>query len=343
MRIAWIAAATDFEPGSAASQSTIASVRYRVIMPAAALRTLGHDVTVGEYAPGQLRDAQDVIRSADVLVFRRNYEHPGLAEQLMAEAVAAGKPAIFDLSDDRLDGRVGPHLKNMIAGASAVVTMSPSLRDRVGNEFGKPAEFVGDPVEGPRGEARWSPASDRCKALWFGHPVNLPSLFEAFPALLAAGKTHPMELRIVTERVEGIERDCKSFNARHRDALALRFVPWSLEETWRSLEWSDVVIIPAIANHPRSAAKSANRMAESLWAGRFVVANPVPSYREFADWAWVGDDLAEGIGWLSAHAEEIPGRIRAAQAHVAANFSASHFAGMWLKVAEAQRSGAGGH
>ena len=90
MRIAWIAAATDFEPGSAASQSTIASVRYRVIMPAAALRALGHDVVVGEYVPGQLRDAQNAIRSADVLVFRRNYEHPGLAEQLMAEAFAAG-------------------------------------------------------------------------------------------------------------------------------------------------------------------------------------------------------------------------------------------------------------
>lgn len=336
MKIAWIAAATDFEPGSANRQSTIASVRYRVIMPAAALRAIGHDVTVGVYAPGRLQDAQAAIRDADVPVFRRNYEHPALAEQLMSEAAAAGKPVIFDLSDDRLDGRVGPHLRNMIAGAQSVVTMSPSLRDRVVSEFGKPAVFVGDPVEGPRGEARWSPAAGRCKALWFGHPVNLPSLYEAFPALLAAGQAHPMELRIVTERVEGIERDCKNFNARHRDALALRFVAWSLEETWRSLDWTDVVLIPAIAGHPRSAAKSANRMAESLWAGRFVVANPVPSYREFADWAWVGDDLAQGIDWLFQHADEIPDRIRSAQAHVAENFSAAHFAHSWLQVFEAQ-------
>lgn len=336
MKIAWIAAATDFEPGSGNLQSTIASVRYRVIMPAGALRATGHDVTVGVYTPGQLQEAQAAIRGADVLVFRRNYENPALAEQLMAEAVAAGKPAIFDLSDDRLDGRVGPHLRNMIVGAHAVVTMSPSLRDRVVSEFGKAAVFVGDPVEGPRGEARWSPLAGRCKALWFGHPVNLPSLYEAFPALVAAGKAHPMELRIVTERVEGIERDCKSFNARHRDALALRFVAWSLEETWRSLDWADVVLIPAIAGHPRSAAKSANRMAESLWAGRFVVANPVPSYREFADWAWVGDDLAQGIDWLFAHADQIPDRIRSAQAHVAENYSAVHFAQSWLQVFEAQ-------
>ena len=94
-----------------------------------------------------------------------------------------------------------------------------------------------------------------------------------------------MDLRIVTAGVEGIERYCDKFNLEHAGALALRYAPWSHAETWRSLAAADVVLLPALLDEPWTLAKSANRIIEALWAGRFVVAHPVPSYLEFSDWA----------------------------------------------------------
>jgi glycosyltransferase involved in cell wall biosynthesis len=81
-------------------------------------------------------------------------------------------------------------------------------------------------------------------------------------------------------------------------------------------------------------AKSANRIVEALWAGRFVVAHPIPSYLEFADYAWLGADLAEGISWVMRNQESIAGRIRAAQDRIAAAYSPDSIAAQWERILE---------
>ena len=72
-------------------------------------------------------------------------------------------------------------------------------------------------------------------------------------------------------------------------------------------------------------AKSSNRIIESLWAGRFVVAHPIPSYMEFNKWAWIGGDLAEGIAWMVDNAASIAGRVSAAQDYIASAYSGGFF------------------
>lgn len=331
MKVIWVTVSTDLHETPAGVDSKVASVRYRALMPAAGLRARGHDARV----IGVDARAQDQVRreiaAADVVVFRRDYDAPAQMEQLLEETAASGKKTIFDLSDDRLQGRVGPHLRRMVELAGMVVTMSDALRQKVVAEFGKDACFIGDPFEGPRGEPRWQPGP-RLKALWFGHPVNLPSLEQSLPALLQAAKRRPIDLRIVTGRVDGIERQCKEFNARYRNTLSMRFAEWSNAETWRSLAEADFVVIPYLAGQPRSMAKSPNRIIESLWAGRFVVAHPIPSYLEFSEWAWIGDDLAAGIGWMLDNPDAIALRVAAAQAHIAASYSAERITAAWEAV-----------
>lgn len=334
MKVIWITPKSDLVETPSGLDSRVASVRYRAIMPAAGLTARGHQAAVVGFDRDFPEPVRGAIANSDVAVFRRNYEEPGDIERLLEESVQQDRKTVFDLSDDRLHGRVGPHLRRMIMLAGTVVTTSTALQQKIRQEFGKDAFVVGDPFEGPRGDARWAVRGSRIKALWFGHPVNLPSLYQSFPALLQTGKKTPIDLRIVTERVEGIERECKELNARHRNTLSLRFAEWSNVETWSSLEAADVVVIPAVPDHPRSLAKSPNRIIESLWAGRFVVAHPIPSYMEFSDWAWIGQDLAEGIGWMMDNGALIKERIRSAQDHIARTYSPEQITSGWENVLE---------
>lgn len=331
MKIVWVTVPTDLVETASGVDSKVASVRYRALMPAAGLRVLGHDAVVIGHDRNSMERSRLAITGADVVVFRRNYDEPECFESLLEETAAAGIKTVFDLSDDRFHGRVGPHLRHMVELAGAVVTTSDSLRAKIRDEYGKDAFVIGDPIEGPRGEPRWQPGS-RLKVLWFGHPVNLPSLEQCLPALLQACRKKPMDLRIVTERVDGIERQCKDFNSKNRNLLSMRFAEWSNAETWRSLAEADFVVIPYIAGHPRSLAKSPNRIIESLWAGRFVVAQPIPSYLEFSEWAWIGEDIAAGVGWMLDNPAAIGLRIAAAQQHIAATYSAGHISAEWENV-----------
>ncbi len=331
MKIVWITVPTDLIETASGVDSKVASVRYRALIPAAGLRTLGHEATVIGHDRNSMERSRQAIAGADVVIFRRNYDEPECIESLLGETAAAGIKTVFDLSDDRLQGRVGPHLRRMVELAGSVVTTAESLRTKIREEYGKDAFVIGDPFEGPRGEPRWQPGP-RLKALWFGHPVNLPSLEQSLPVLLQACRRKPMDLRIVTERVEGIERQCKDFNSKNRNLLSMRFAEWSNAETWRSLAEADFVVIPYIAGHPRSLAKSPNRIIESLWAGRFVVAQPIPSYLEFSDWACIGEDIAGGISWMLDNPATIAPRIAAAQQHIAATYSAERISADWENV-----------
>ena len=84
--------------------------------------------------------------------------------------------------------------------------------------------------------------------------------------------------------------------------------------------------------HPRSLAKSPNRIIESLCAGRFVVAQPIPSYLEFSAWGWIGEDIAGGIGWMLDNPAAIGPRIAIAQQHIAAIYSAKRISADWDNV-----------
>jgi glycosyltransferase involved in cell wall biosynthesis len=268
------------------------------------------------------------------LVFIKNYTDPVCSETVLEEQRARGIPTWFDLTDDRFAGEASEHLHRMTMLADNVVTVSATLQNIIRQYTRKESAIIGDPYEGPRGAPRWSPDGARVKVLWFGYGSNFPALMRALPGLADAGRRFPMDLRIVTAGVQGIERYCEKFNRTSGAALALKYVPWSSAETWNSLAATDLVLIPAMLDEQWTLAKSANRMVEALWAGRFVVAHPIPSYREFTDCAWLGADLAEGIAWVMQNQESIAGRIRAAQDRIAAAYSPDRIAAQWEQILE---------
>jgi glycosyltransferase involved in cell wall biosynthesis len=334
MKVVWVTQEADLEMRPEGLHSDMASIRYRAIIPAKELAARGHQASVAGLTHDCFDSVLDQIADSDRVVFTKNYYEPECTERMLRELQARRVKTLFDLTDDRFHLQKGLHLLRMIAQADSVVTASPLLQELVKQRASKDSLIVSDPYEGPRGEARWSPHGSRLKALWFGHGSNLVSLRQALPSLLQAAKNNPIDLRIVTRDIDGVERECKEFNSKYRHALSLRFADWSIAETWNSLAAADFVVIPAQPGERWTLAKSPNRIIESLWAGRFVVAHPIPSYMEFKEWAWIGENLAEGIGWMVDNGPLIVDRIRSAQEYISSVYSPERIASEWEKVLE---------
>ena len=313
MRIVWVSFAP-LRKTPAGLASDLASIRYRLLIPAQALP----ESRVTQIAQGaNRRTLLERFAGADAAVFGKIFD-PALAPialELAAALRANRVKVIVDFCDDHFNHpQLGPVYRAMANVADAIAVSTPGLADVVHEQTATKASVVGDPVEGARREpsaVRQSPL----RLLWFGHPVNLDTLQHGLPQL--AKRTIPFELTLVTAPRAGAE------------ALEHRFRPWSSDAVFDELNKCDAVIIPSNPYDPRKAVKSANRFTEALWAGRFVIAHPLPSYEPLAPYGWVGEDLGEGLAWLIEHPDEALARIRAGQDWVAANVSREAIAAAW--------------
>ena len=332
MKAVWITPKDDLEIRPEGLYSRLASARYRAIVPAVALASRGHHASVVGLDAESSDSVYDHISDADVVVLRKHYADPACAEQMLARINKRQIKTFFDLSDDRFT-EYGPHLRFMLQQAGGIVTASVALQEIVQRQVGRHSNVVSDPFEGARGEARGF-SGGRMSGLWFGHGFNLPSLLQSLPELLRAAVVNPFDLTIVTERLEGLERYCEKFNHKNRDSLCLRFSEWSMQATASALNAADFVVIPALPDKQWTLAKSPNRIIESLWAGRFVIAHPIPAYMEFNAWAHIGPSLAEGIAWMVGNGGRIVGHIEGAQNFIANKFSPERISLEWEKVFE---------
>ena len=192
---------------------------------------------------------------------------------------------------------------------------------------------IEDAVLGAMADAAFAPAK-RVELLWFGHPTNLRYLHAARDALAQFAARRPCRLTVVTQDSAEVRGWIEAINGRFMPALEARFVPWSLQSTRAALDECDVVLIPSDPSDPLKAGASANRIAEALNAGRFPVASPLRSYLPFAEAAWLGADLAEGIRWALANPGEVLARIRRGQALVSEKFAADRTGRQWGDLLE---------
>jgi hypothetical protein len=343
VHLAWIVNKEMVEDTPVGLYSYMASYRYRVIIPAAELMRGGHKATVITVSPdGQGIDGiGELLRGVDVAVFSKLFKATPVQPQLMEVARKAGARTVVDACDDFGDLSYVREYQSSIVASDGVSTGSAYLAGRIEEITGRRATVIPDPYEGARGAPRWEPR-ERLEALWFGAGLSLSGLDRSLPNLLNAGI--PMHLVVVTRMVRAVIQ----WGQLHRPKLAptidLDMREWSLPTTAQALQACDVVLLPINQEAPRFLSeglvainretpyylsKGPNRMVEALWAGRFVVAHPLPAYEEFREWAWIGEDLAEGLAWAIAHPDEVMKRIAAAQAHIARRYAPSVVACEW--------------
>jgi glycosyltransferase involved in cell wall biosynthesis len=324
-RVVWVSFAPLDKAGGRVT-SSVASVRYRITLPARALESEGFESRVTQLGAGaNRRTLLERFAGASAVVFGKLLAPPAEYDRvardtldLVAELRSRAIPVLADYSDDLFSDPLQGTAQRTLAGAvDRVVASTPQLAGLLKTQTSAPVSVVGDPVEGARGEPRVR-SSSPFALLWFGHPVNLDTLRRGLAQLERVRASIDYSLTLVTAPGAGAET-----------IPACRFRAWSTAALFDELARCDAVVIPSNPHDPRKAVKSPNRFTESVWAGRFVLAHALPGYQALADCGWVGEDLGEGLQWYASHPEEARQRIAHGQAAVAARFTPAAIAREW--------------
>jgi len=267
----------------------------------------------------------------DVAVFIKSFVQ---IDEIFAErARRGGSLVVYDFCDlDFLVSELMGHRRKMSELAHRCVAVSSALAASVAEALDvETPTIISDPYEGPGGEARFSPENNELKLAWFGHSNNLPDLFDKIDCLAEFGQEVSLSLNVVAQPVDGIDDAFARTNEKFMGRLAVRHTPWSLGNVWSALAACDLVIIPSTGT-VKKMGKSPNRIVESIHNGRFVVAYPVDSYREYSDFVLLDNDIVSGLRWALNRRAEIEERIRIGQDYIARRHSPEAIGGDWMKL-----------
>jgi len=345
MRVLWVLGThkdafgpTD-DPGVIA-RSPVASDRLRVALPARALAPLGVDSTFCALEPGV--PPPGVAAYDAVVIGKFSSPARGGAPRVawwldFARSVLdAGRRLVVDVSDHPFE-RAGPQVafyQRTLPECSAVSVPSEWLARAIANACGAAPRVVADPYEGPLAAPRFAPA-DPVRLLWFGHVLNLHYLKALLPGLIALSEERALALEVVTGEVQGIETAFERLTRKHAPRFAAGYAHWSLEAMPQALARSDAVLIPSDATDEKKAGASANRLVETLVAGRLAVASPLEAYRPYADCAVLEADLVTGLRAAWRAPQEMARRIERGQRRVAERHAPEVIARQWLAVLNA--------
>lgn len=335
-RLIWLTAGAIKQEGGRRT-SPLASARYRVLAPAEALEPLGwHSEILNEEVSQAMGGwGSCVPQPGDTVVISKVFTEHALA--LAQDARSRGARVVADFCDNFLDHpKRGPLQQALLQAADRVVASTEAMAQAIGKAGYRVDAVISDPVEMPRGDIRFAPG-DTLQLLWFGHAVNIDTLAQFLPQLARYAEQQPLQLNVVTLLPNG-KADLDRLVP---PGLAVTYTPWSVQAMRQALADCDLVVIPVLASQFK-AAKSPNRLLEPLWAGRLVVAGPLPAYRPFGDSAWVGEDLVEGIAWALDNPEEVRARILRGQRDVATLFTRDAVAQRWHKALSGATGKAGG-
>ncbi len=360
MRIIWI---SDTAPAGYTADAghferhRQASMRFRIGMPALALAAHGVEsgfigldtpAILEHLAPGRV----------DALIFSKLSTPRGATFDAFVTAYLGtadharerGLGVVVDLVDNVFATERADFFIELLARADAVTVATAQLAEVCARHTRAPVHVVADPVEGERCTPGFAPprasllsrigvarrATRPLHVLWFGGQYrNFLDLAALFPALSRLAAAQPIDLTVVMSRDERILQALAS--ARTSEFTA-RFAEWSLEAVADELERCDLVLLPAdLADGMRTVA-SPNRLARALWAGRAVVAHPLPSYQEFREAALLDTDLADAVRRALANPTEMVERIGAGQEIVAARYSRDAIGQRWHEVFASLRS-----
>jgi hypothetical protein len=334
-----------------------ASARLGSIAPARALGRLGYDARAVS-AAGNLAPALEAARNAKRIVFGEMFQTKesgwagpaGAYKSLLGEIRDARERVIFSIADDHFgDPEFADFYREALQECRAVTVVSEQLAKSVRALTSKPVVVAPEPTEGARGTPQAIAARRvaaplawlarrvglsmdywRVRLLWFGYPQNLPPLLALVPGLESYARRYPLLLTFVTSVVP--ETLMTPERTREESRLRVQFVPWSPLVMDAAIAAADLVLIPSEYRDPLKQAKSPNRLVAGLHGGRFVVAHPLPAYAPYAEFAWIGEDLIEGIDWAVRHPREVVERIARGQGHIDARHSPEAVARFWLDV-----------
>ncbi|MBI1272622.1 MAG: hypothetical protein GC131_00855 [Alphaproteobacteria bacterium] len=339
MHIAWLNETPFTKDPAGTLTSNLASARYRCLIPARELKPLGVECSIfgnlGDVNIDELKGYWQKLGTRIAVVGK--FFSPKMIE-IAAASKATGHTLIADYCDNHFNrADTGPLHTQLAAIADIVVASTPMMADIIKQATGRDAIVVPDPFEGPGGEARFAPAAEGpLKLLWFGHQSNLDTLVPVLGGLAALAQQNKISLTIMT----GPHPALNDFLRAQTENFRITLAQWSMDGLWHALAACDMAIIPSLENEKKTV-KGANRLIEALWAGRAVVAYPLPSYKEFDEYCRLTFDIAQGIAAAQQDSASTLQQVKAGRQYIEMHYAPAVIAGKWRAVfSEAVRAAA---
>lgn len=326
-RIGWI-------PASA--NPAVASTRLRCSLPCRYLREAGWDT--------RILDRRDPYAD-DLVVFQKIYDERAI--ELARDLRRRGVLTVFDLCDNHFynpDGRLeltqrAERLRRMLDIVDAVSVSTEPLHDLMRERT--PAviadaldEFDLDIPERTFGWL-WARLRRRETALsfvWYGNageespPFGLVHLPTIIPELERLHRTFPLELTVISNSRARYEHAVDSAG------FPTRYMEWNYQRFPGLFRRHHVCVIPVKPN-PFTNCKTANRVVQSLRLGVPVIADPIPSFEEFAPFILLGK-WRQSLDQYAADPALRARHVEAGRQYVEATYTKERVVSEWSSLFE---------
>jgi hypothetical protein len=306
----------------------MASTRYRVLQPAEHLAALGHRIDIIQAGESAQNAALAQPLAADVVVVSKGMFDGSVA--LAQRAKALGAKLLVDLCDDHFGTQFRGIYLALCQLADGIVASTPEMAGVITQHTGRTAVVVSDPYEAPWTEPRLEPRQV-VQLAWFGHPTNFDTLTTLVGEMPGFVARWPVHFTVVSTSNPQVASFLRQWQSSLPGKFSVQLVPWSADATWQALRQADAVVIPSLAGSAK-AVKSPNRLIESLRMGRFVAAYPLPAYQQFAEYAWLGERVLDGVTWALNNRATAIDQVRRGQEFVSHAFAPARIAAEWHTV-----------
>lgn len=324
----------------------LASIRYRLLQPLAALQDAGVPIE---------RWRADHGGGYEATIFCKS--HSAEAVTIARAARASGRRVIVDLCDNLFAAhRVGhasagrvERLTEMLRLADRLTFSTATLAEQIAQEvpgLAAPIEVIPDTLDvdppapvglslAERGTLAMLRRFHRRHAgalhcVWFGKSLGRASGYAHLGAAAAHlerfAERHPVTLTIVSNAWLRFRR------ARRDWSIPTHYCPWTLATAQPVLAMHRVAVIPVEGND-YTAGKTMNRPATALLAGLGVVADAIPSYEELRPFITLGD-WQGGLERYRAWSAETEAQIAAGRRHLARRYGPEAVARRWRAILE---------
>jgi hypothetical protein len=326
---AFVSAARFVDASPAASSPSVVALA-RTLGPTFALNALGYNARAFSLFAEPALPAE--LANAEALVLAAPASHGKVGGRVFYDLVEIPAPgtASYDFCND--PGRI-------------LTAASDYVADSVRALFGRPVASVAEPFHGLRDAPRAPQVRRRSRALhwlaqragleteawrlrlfWSGEEAEVASLVAAYPELLRLGAEVPLGLHCIAPQGAALDSLAQALREKDPEALELRLQAWSPAAMAQALASCDLALLPD------AGAASRSRLIGALHAGRFAVARSSPYHGKLAAFAWVGEELAEGVRWAAAHPEEVLARLAAGQRYLDEVHQPAAVARAWIAL-----------
>jgi hypothetical protein len=325
----------------------VASTRIRCLNPLAELQSVGY--------PVELFDRRRSSEYAAV-VYSKLYDDASYKEALALQQ--RGARIVLDLCDNHFYNPNGlaslskaeEQLKRMMQLADALVASTAAMAELMRAQFpcARDINVIEDGVETEITGVRstfwesWRAESKLSKLLqklaekkenrttplvWFGihggsnAEYGMLDLLKRRPLLETINGNHPLSLTVISNSKKKYDRAIKPWS------FPTYYLEWHPQTVFAALRAHRIAIIP-VSQNPFTHCKSNNRLALSLSLGLAVVADSIPSYRDFADVCFL-DEWRLGLERYLSDSELRQQHVERGQALVLSEWSTTRIAEKW--------------